>query len=117
MGDKTSTLPTFLHWFSWTLSGAASLFFLFFLIGEGIPDILRGAAKELLFFLPFLLMAIAGCFISFFKQKFGAILMLIGGIGTASVLYFQGGSANFGVMVVYGLPYIFPGGVFLFVKR
>lgn len=117
MEDNTRTLPTFLHWFSWALAGVASLFFLVFLIGEGIPDIVRGAAKDLVFFLPFLVIAIAGCIISFFKQKFGAILMLIGGIGIDIILYLQGGSAQFGIMVVYGLPYIFPGGVFLFIKK
>jgi len=117
MDDKKRILPTFLHWFSWAMAVGASLFFLIFLIGEGIPDVLRGKAKDLIYFLPFLIIAITGCTLSFFKQKPGAILMLVGGIGIVITLYLQGGIAQFGIMVVYGLPYIFPGSILLLIKE
>jgi hypothetical protein len=117
MEDNTRALPTFLHWFSWALAGTASLLFIIFLIGEGIPDILKGTHKDLIFLLPFLMMAITGCIISFFKQKLGAVLMVIGGVGMIVITYLQGGSAQFGMMVVYGFPYIFPGGVLLYLRE
>ena len=117
MSHKNSSLPTFLHWFSWTISVASSAFFLVFMIGEGIPDMLAGKDKGLKYILSFLLLAIVGCLLSFFKRKAGASMMLAGGAMLVVVLYLQGGMSNFGMMVVYGLPFIFPGSIFLLTKK
>ena len=95
----------------------ASVFFLVFIVKEGIPDLLAGKGKELMYFLPFLLLAIAGCLLSIFKRKAGAVMMLAGGVVMVVLLYMQGGMAQFGMMVVYGLPYIFPGAIFLLIKE
>ena len=108
-------LATFTHWFAWTLSLVASVFFLFFEIGD-IPELLKGDGKEVYFFLPSLVLAVAGCFTSFFKIKTGSILMLIGGIAMALYFYLSSGLREFGLMVVYGLPYILAGFLLWVVK-
>jgi hypothetical protein len=110
-------LTTFAHWFGWTISVVASIFFLYFLIGEGIPDLLKGKnIEEMKYFLPFLLLAIIGCFLSFFKIKSGGLMMLTGGIGMVVYFYIKSGLSDFSMMVVYGIPYILAGFLFLVVK-
>jgi hypothetical protein len=117
MSDSRPNMSVFFHWFAWTMSVTASVFFLIFLVGEGFSDIVRGKAKELIPYLPFLLLSISGCALSFFKRKAGAILMIVGGVAIDVILYFQGGQANFRVMVLYGLPYIFPGILLLLFRK
>jgi hypothetical protein len=116
MSESKESLSVFLHWFAWAISIVASLFFIFFLVTEGIPDVVKGKDPKLVPYLPFLVAAIIGCFLSLFKRKPGAITMIIAGLAIDVVLYLQGGRASFGIMVVYGLPYIFPG-ILLLVKK
>jgi ABC-type amino acid transport system permease subunit len=110
-------LATFMHWFAWTLSIAASAFFLIFLIGEDIPALIKNPNSEFIYFLPWLIVAIAGSLISLFHRKTGAIMMLIGGIAMVTYFYFQSGLAEFSMMVVYGLPYIVGGFLLWVVKK
>lgn len=117
MSESNNSFFVFFHWFAWAISVLASILFVVYLVGEGIPDISHGKAKELIPVLPFLIIAIAGCLVSFFRQKAGGIMMLIGGVAIEVVLYIQHGQANFGMMMVYGLPYILPGILFLLVKK
>lgn len=117
MSESKASFSIFFHWFAWTMSGLASIFLIFFLIGEGIPDILKGKSKELIPYLPFLIMAISGCILSFFKRKQGALLMIAGALAIDLILFLQGGKFNVRLMLVYGLPYIFPGLLLLLYKR
>lgn len=117
MSESNSGFSVFFLWFAWAISVIASALFVVYLVGEGIPDLMHGKAKELIPFLPFLILAIVGCLVSFFRQKAGAIMMIVGGVAIEVVLYIQNGQANFGMMMVYGLPYILPGILFLLVKK
>jgi hypothetical protein len=112
-----NNLPTFIHWFSWTISLLASVFFVIFLLNEGIPDIMKGKGKELIAFVPWLILAIIGCGLSFFRIRPGAIAMITGGIAMVIVIAVQSGMRDFGIMVVYGTPYILPGLFFLLVRN
>ena len=117
MSESNNSFSVFFLWFAWAISTIASVLFTIYLVNEGIPDVMHGKAKEFVPYLPFLIIAIVGCAVSFFKQKAGGIMMLIGGVAIEVVLYIQQGSANFGMMMVYGLPYILPGILFLLVKK
>jgi len=117
MKKVENNLPTFIHWFSWTISLVASVVMLIFLVREGIPSILEGKGQELTVLLPGLIIAIIGCFVSLFRMKFGAIAMLVGGIAMVVVIAFQSGMRDFGLMVVYGVPYVIPGLFFLLVRN
>lgn len=99
-------LSTFMHWFAWTISLVASVLFMMHVFGEAVPDIMAGKNTSLLFFLPWLFIAVAGCIMSFFKQTSGALLMLAGGIGMAVTLYLHSGSGAARLMIVYSGPYI-----------
>jgi len=117
MSDSKTGFSVFFLWFAWAISVIASLLFLIDLISEGIPDVMKGKSVFSITYLPFLIIAMAGCFLSFFKQKPGAIMMIVGGVAIDVVWYLHGGQANFGMMVVFGLPYIFPGILLLLVKK
>ena len=108
-------LTTFTQWFAWTLSVVASIFFLYFLFGDVVPNIVNGKGLNELKF--FVLLAISGCFLSFFRLKPGGLMMLIGAIGMITYFYIMSGLKDFGMMVVYGLPYILAGLLFLLVKK
>jgi hypothetical protein len=117
MSESKPGFSIFFVWFSMTISVVASVLILISLFTQGIQDIVQGKDKEFAQYLPFLLLAIAGSVLSFFKRKPGATMMIIGGVAVEIVLYIQSGMANFGMMVVYGVPYIFPGIVLLLVKK
>jgi hypothetical protein len=111
---KKNNLPTFLHWFSWTISLVASIFFLSSMLEGGTHNLLTGKIEVLQVIS---MLAIAGCFLSFFKYKAGGLMMLTGGIAMIVVVAMQHGMSEFRTMVAYGLPYIFSGIVFLFVRK
>jgi hypothetical protein len=93
-----------------TVGVAASLFFLLFIIGEGIPDITAGKGGGLLVFLPFILVPIAGFILTWFKEWPGMFLLTAGGVAL-TVYFFIKGDITMGL--VYGLPFIVTGLLFL----
>lgn len=112
MNVVRNSLPTFIHWFSLTISSVASLFFLFFLVTEDIPGIISGDSS-FVFVALFMVIAIIGSVLSFFKQKPGSLAMMAGGIGMVAATAVQHGMAEFGIMFIYTVSYIFSG-LFLF---
>ena len=44
-------------------------------------------------------------------------MMLAGGIYMVAVIYFQSVSHDYRMMIIYGFPYIFPGILFVFVRK
>ena len=92
------------------------LFFLLFIIGEGVPDIISGKANGLFIFLPLLLLPVVGYFMTWFQETTGTFLMITGGIALLSWFLIMG---DVKMALVYGLPFIITGGLFLLhiVKR
>ena len=76
-------------------------FFLSFFIGEGLPDIMNGMGKELLHFLPFTLLTIAGFIIAWFQPLWGGRLLMAGAVLMA-VYFLSNGDTR--MALVYGLP-------------
>lgn len=84
-------------------------FFMSFMLGEGLHDIIRGEGKQLLPFLPFLLLAVCGYFVALFREKKGSLMMIAGGLLLMLYLfYFQ----DYTIGLIYGLPFIIPGTIF-----
>lgn len=111
-------IVSFFYLLAWTVSILASLFFLIFILGEGaIQDMLSGKAEELSTFIPWLLVAILGCVVSFFKKTIGGILMVLGGFAMIINFYMRTQWQEIGMMVAYGLPYIVAGFIFILLRK
>ncbi|MBL0145085.1 MAG: hypothetical protein IPP48_04325 [Chitinophagaceae bacterium] len=85
-------------------------FFLLFIIGEGIPDIVNGKGEELIPFLPFVLLPIVGYFITWFKESLGAIIMIVGAVLLLIYLLYSNGIE---AALIYFLPFAIAGSLFL----
>ncbi len=90
----------FLRWTARVISLLISAFILLFIIGEGIPEIIRGQADDLLPFLPWLGLAVAGTIIIWFREIAGAVLMIIGAVAMAIYI------GEMDMFLVYSLPYL-----------
>jgi predicted membrane protein len=92
-----------------TVGLVTCLFFILFIIGEGVPDIAKGSGKDLLPFLPFILLPIAGFIITWFKEQLGMILLITGGL--ALLIYFIV-KADIKMAMVYSIPFLITGILF-----
>lgn len=93
-----------------TVGVVACLFFLLFIIGEGIPDVVKGNGDGLLVFLPFILVPIAGFVLTWFKEWPGVILLTAGGVALMVYFFIKGDTA---MAMVYSLPFIVTGLLFI----
>lgn len=93
-----------------TIGVVACLFFLLFIIGEGVPDIVKGNGEGLLSFLPLVLVPIAGFVLTWFKEWAGAIIITAGGL--ALLLYFLL-KGETGTAMIYSIPFLVTGALFL----
>jgi hypothetical protein len=107
----------FFHWFAWTISIIASLFFLVFDVREDLVLAIEYHDINKLLLLITLLISITGCFYSVFNRVRGGIIMIAGGTGIVIYYYIFGGMKEFPVMIAYGLPYIIPGVFLVFVRK
>jgi hypothetical protein len=112
-------LSTFSHWFAWTMALLASVFFGIYLFSEDIPKLISSNNTEsgFIWFVVFILIAMAGTIFSLWNRLYGGIAMLAGGIGIVMYFYFLSGWLDSNLMFVYGLPYILPGILLLIVKK
>lgn len=93
-----------------TVGVVACLIFLLFIIGEGVPDIFKGNGNGLVSFLPFILVPVAGFILTWFKELPGVILLTAGGVALMVYFFIKGDT---GMAMVYGLPFIITGMLFL----
>jgi hypothetical protein len=107
----------FFHWFAWTIACLASVFFVIALIADGISGIIVGNGIGSIVFLLGMFIGLAGCIISFFRKIPGGIIMFIGGIIMIITLYLQEGITDYRMIMMYGFPYLFPGILFIFVRK
>jgi hypothetical protein len=107
----------FFHYFAWTISLTASVFFIIFEIREDIILVFHDHDKLMVIFLASLLLSIFGSFYSIYKTIKGGTLMIIGGTGMVVYYCILGGLRDFPMMIAFGLPYIIPGVFFLFIRK
>jgi hypothetical protein len=102
-----------LHYLALILGFQASAFFLFFLISDGVGDVIDGKFSVI----PILMMMIftvIGYFWALSKPKLGSMIMISGGVVMAIYLLFLGGLVGIKMAMIYGLPFIIPGLFFYF---
>ena len=105
-----------LHYLALILGFQASAFFLFFLISDGVGDLMDGKLSVI----PILIMMIftvIGYIWALSKPKLGSLIMISGGMVMAIYLIFLGGIVGIKMALIYGLPFIIPGLIFYFVAK
>ena len=90
-------------------SSKQGMFFLFFLIGEGIPDILKGEGEELIPFIPFLLIPVVGYIVAWFRENIGVAMMVTGAIALFIYLFIKN---DIKAALIYSLPFLFSAALF-----
>jgi len=105
-----------LHYIALILGFQASAFFIFFLISDGVADLINGKYSVI----PILIMMIftvIGYFWAISKPTLGSLIMISGGVVMALYLIMLGGMVGIKMALVYGLPFIIPGIIFYFVGK
>ena len=85
-------------------------FFGLFILGEGLPDILKGAGRDLLRFLPFTLLTLAGFAVAWFRPLTGGRMLLGGALLMGAYFLYTGDSVT---GLIYTLPSLFIGFCFI----
>lgn len=97
-----------LYYIALILGFQVSIFFVFFLVADGITDLAEGKFSVI----PILLMmilAVSGFVWSVFKPVKGGLLMIAGGLVMAVYLLIMGGIGEWQMALIFGLPFIVPG--------
>lgn len=85
-------------------------FFAAFFIGEGIPDIINGKGRELLEFLPFTLLSLAGFILAWYSPLWGGRLLIAGAMLLAGYFLVR---QDLVMAMIYGLPSLLIGLCFI----
>jgi hypothetical protein len=101
------------RWIARILGGLAVIFFGMFFIGEGIPDLFNDETGQLQSMMLLLGFAIMGYIFSWKREKEGGIVMSVSGVLMGLYLLYQGGFKDSVAMLVYALPFLIPGLMFL----
>lgn len=97
-----------LYYLAMFLGFLSSAFFMLFLIGEGITDLINGAVEVIPIML-MILFTVFGFFLAFKRPKQGGMIMTAGGFIMVIYLFVMGGSNAWYAALIYGLPFIIPG--------
>jgi hypothetical protein len=90
-------------------------FFMLFIVGEGIPDIIKGNGEELIPFLPLVLLPIAGYIITWVKEWQGAAVMVAGAIILLVYFLIKG---EIKAALIYSIPFLISAALFfLHIKK
>lgn len=85
-----------------------SAFFLIFLIGAGITELLDGKLMVLPILL-LMLLTVSGYILAWKRPRGGGIIMSLGGLMMGIYLLIAGGISDLTLASVYSLPFIVPG--------
>lgn len=86
------------------------IFILFFIAGKGVPEVLKNDDHEWIPFLPFLIVPVAGYITTWYKEFAGTLMMTGGGVILLAFFILKG---DFGTGLIYGLPFIIAGTIYL----
>jgi hypothetical protein len=111
MAMHVKMLPL-VKWSAIIMGLAASLFFLFFIIGEGVWQLMEGRTGVI----PVMVLVVAavtGYFIALFRPWAGGLLMVISSIIMAVYFLVVGSKGIILMTSVYSLPFLIPGVLFM----
>ena len=86
------------------------IFFFFFIMGEGVPQIQHGNNKVLKAFLPFILLPAFGYILTYSQERLSTIIMAVGAV----VLFFHFYRNNeLKMALIFSIPFLVTAGLFL----
>lgn len=103
---------TLIKWLARLIGFLVCGFFMMFIIGEGVPELFRGQTGVL----PIMTMVVAatvGYVIGWFREKAGGIIMIIAALTMVIYHFSIGGLDNWRGALVYGLPFLTVGALFI----
>ncbi len=99
-----------------TIGALASLFFVFFLVGEGVGDLLDGKTGAIPIII-MILLTVSGYVLSWFRVRKGAAIMTGGALIMGIYLLIVGAKGNVLMALSFSLPFLLPGIMLLSLKR
>jgi hypothetical protein len=108
----TGKIKQWIKWFTLISGFMSSLFFLLFIIGEGIWALIDGKSGVI----PIMVLvssAIAGYGIALFRPRAGGLMMVVSAIAMAVYLLIVGSRGEILMASVYSLPFLVPGILFM----
>ena len=117
MSDRVriSVMET-MRWTARILGFIPSFFFVLFLTGEGLPDLIIGKT-EVIPIMVMVLFTVSGYAIAWWKSRVGAVMMIFGGFVMGIYLLILGGEGIGWIVTSFSLPFIVPGFVFFLMKN
>jgi hypothetical protein len=112
---RTSLLET-MRWTARALGFIPSFFFVLFLTGEGLPDLMAGKT-DVIPIMVMILLSVAGYLVTWWKLRIGAVIMILGGLVMGIYLLFVGGDGIGRIAASFALPFIVPACIFFFMKN
>ena len=110
------SLLEIMRWTARVIGFIPSFYFILFLAGEGLPDLMAGKTDVI----PIMLMVIfsvAGYIFSWWKLRIGAVMMIFGGLVMGIYLLILGGDGIGRIVASFSLPFIIPGCIFFLMKN
>jgi hypothetical protein len=106
-------MDSILKWAGRAVGFVACGFFGLFAIGEGIPDLLKGGDGTLRVTLILLLVAVLGYILAWSRPLPGGVLLGLAGVGLGLNVFIRSAFTDVRFSLVYGLPFLFAGLMFL----
>jgi len=93
-----------------------AIFFLLFLIGEGLAELFDGKLGVLPILI-MMLLTVSGYILAWKLPRHGGIIMITGGLLMGIYLIISGGFSEWLMASVYSLPFIIPGALFMLLRN
>ena len=113
MSEKAKTLK----WSARIFGGIAILIFIAFLFRGSLSELMNsysGDQTSMMFLIGF---AILGYLFAWFREKEGGLVLIISGVIIGLNLFYNGGMKGFDFILIYSLPAIITGVLFLFEEK
>jgi hypothetical protein len=104
-----------LHYLALILGFQVSLFFTLFLIADGSAGLIEGKTAVLPILI-LMIISVGGYFLALSNPHKGGMVMIAGGLLMIVYLLIIGGTGEYKMSLIYGLPFIVPG-LILFINR
>lgn len=104
-----------MRWTAGSLGFIPSFFFMLFMFGEGLPDLIDGRTGVIPI-MAMIFFAVAGYVVAWFQFRVGGLMMILGGLVMGVYLLVLGGEGIGWIVASFSLPFIIPGYLFFILK-